>query len=662
MDEEIEMEVLGKVQNTAPVAPQKLELGELTPTRMSLSLADRSVKYPGGIIENLLVKVDKFVFPVNFVVPDMEADEKVPIILGRPFLRTEKALIDVYDGRITLRVGDVNATYNVARSMKHPGDQDDFNGPCHSIYLINYFIACVDSCFDHICGADLVGGSGIVDYENDSVCDELVEILGLPEMIEVNEISCESEAGSAGIESTPVTLGESLKLIDVLKLYKGAIAWRLSDNQGFYRRFINDFSKITRRMTRLLKKDVPFVFDEERLKAFTKYAVGDVLGQRRDKQFHPIYYASNTLNDAQENYTTTEKELLAAVFAFDKFRLNLVLSKITVFTDHASLRFLFQKKEAKPRLIRWILLLSEFDIKIKDMRGAENVAVDHLSCLEDPKREELREEEIGDTFPHESIDFVAAEKQGYDYATKEKILRRCVTKEEGWEIPKHVHEGLTVHGTAQKVFDSDFYWPTIVKDAEEFVKLCDACQRTEHRAYWALKTVNVDLTEAARKRYFQIHELEELRDAAYSRSLNIKEKTKALHDRWLKGGKEFKKGNLRSKWTGPYLMKEVFPYGVVELENPDNGTSWKMSNEVSVNNRENNHENSNQENALNMNAIDNMIAKRIAEAIPQIAEAIRQPVTVIRDRTESNKRKSNTEASSRVNGGNKNKLPKKLKN
>ncbi|XP_076943152.1 uncharacterized protein LOC143613286 [Bidens hawaiensis] len=114
----------------------------------------------------------------------------------------------------------------------------------------------------------------------------------------------------------------------------------------------------------------------------------------------------------------------------------------------------------------------------------------------------------------------------------------------------------------------------------------------EHRAYWALKTVNVDLTEAARKRCFQIHELEELRDAAYSRSLNIKEKTKALHDWGLKGGKEFKKGDkvllfnsslklfagkLRSKWTGPYLVKEVFPYGVVESENPDNGTSWKVN-------------------------------------------------------------------------------------
>ncbi|KAI3730652.1 hypothetical protein L1987_61824 [Smallanthus sonchifolius] len=614
---------------------------------------------------------------------------------------------------------------------------------------------------------------------------------------------------------------------------------------GFYRRFIKDFSKITRPMTRLLEKDVPFVFDKECLQAFdflkeklvsapilvspdwslpfelmcdaSDYAVGAVLGQRRENHFHPIYYASKTLNDAQENYTTTEKELLAVVFAFDKFRSYLVLSKTIVFTDHAALRYLFQKKDAKPRLIRWILLLSEFDIEIKDKKGAENVAADHLSRLEDPSREEIREEAIGDRFPHESIDFVAAEKEGLPwfsdlanylangYVMKDmnaqqkrklfrdarkyiwddpylfriggdRILRRCVCKEEGLDILRHVHEGLTgghhgAHTTAQKVFDCGFFWPTVVEDAIEFVKTCDACQRTgnissknempqnpiqvleifdvwgidfmgpfpsssgnryilvaidyvskwveaqalptndaravvrflkklftrfgipkaiisdrgthfcnavmekalerygvthrlstayhpqtngqvenanrgvkiilektvgksrkdwsdklddalwafrtayktplgttpfmivygkachlpvelEHRALWALKTVNLDLTQAARRRFFQIHELEALRDAAYERSWNIKEKTKALHDRKLKGLKELKAGDkvllynsrfklfpgkLKSKWTGPYVVKEVFPHGAVELYDEASGGSWKVN-------------------------------------------------------------------------------------
>ena len=109
------------------------------------------------------------------------------------------------------------------------------------------------------------------------------------------------------------------------------------------------------------------------------YALGAVLGQRKNKQSHAIYYASRTLNDAQLNYSTTEKELLAVVFALDKFRSYLIGTKVIVFTDHAALKYLFTKKEAKPRLIRWMLLLQEFDIEIRDKKGCENVVADHLS-------------------------------------------------------------------------------------------------------------------------------------------------------------------------------------------------------------------------------------------------------------------------------------------
>ncbi|CAA7052873.1 unnamed protein product [Microthlaspi erraticum] len=178
---------------------------------------------------------------------------------------------------------------------------------------------------------------------------------------------------------------------------------------GFYRRFIKDFSQIARPLTRLLCKDINFEFTEECHKAFTKikdalvsapvvqppnwelpfeimcdasdYAVGAVLGQRKDKKLHVIYYASRTLDEAQCKYATTEKELLAIVFAFEKFRSYLVGSKVIVHSDHAALRYLLSKKDAKPRLLRWILLLQEFDLEIKDRRGADNGVADHLSRM-----------------------------------------------------------------------------------------------------------------------------------------------------------------------------------------------------------------------------------------------------------------------------------------
>jgi hypothetical protein len=99
------------------------------------------------------------------------------------------------------------------------------------------------------------------------------------------------------------------------------------------------------------------------------YAVGAVLGQRKKGRVHAVYYASKTLSGAQLNYATTEKELLAVVFAFEKFRSYIVNSKVIVYTDHAAIKYLLAQKEAKPRLIRWILLLLEFDIEIHDKRG-----------------------------------------------------------------------------------------------------------------------------------------------------------------------------------------------------------------------------------------------------------------------------------------------------
>nr|GFC67077.1 reverse transcriptase domain-containing protein [Tanacetum cinerariifolium] len=101
------------------------------------------------------------------------------------------------------------------------------------------------------------------------------------------------------------------------------------------------------------------------------YAVGAVLGQRIEKHFRPIHYASKTMNQAEANYTTTEKEMLAVVYAFEKFCSYLIMNKSIVYNDHSALKYLFAKKVAKARLLHWILLLQEFDFKVIDTRGAE---------------------------------------------------------------------------------------------------------------------------------------------------------------------------------------------------------------------------------------------------------------------------------------------------
>ena len=129
------------------------------------------------------------------------------------------------------------------------------------------------------------------------------------------------------------------------------------------------------------------------------YAIGAVLGRKGERTFQVIYYASRTLNDAQLNYATTQKELLAIVFTFDKFRPYLIGNRVIVHIDHSAIKYPMTKKDAKPRLIRWVLLLQEFDLEIEDKKGTKNLVADYLSRLEGSSKQI----QINDDFPDEQL-------------------------------------------------------------------------------------------------------------------------------------------------------------------------------------------------------------------------------------------------------------------
>nr|GEX04465.1 reverse transcriptase domain-containing protein [Tanacetum cinerariifolium] len=250
------------------------------------------------------------------------------------------------------------------------------------------------------------------------------------------------------------------------------------------------------------------------------FAIGEVLGQRQEKHFRPIHYASKTMTEAESNCNTTKKEMLAVVYAFEKFRSYLIMNKSIVYMNHFVLRYLFAKKYSKARLLRWVLLLQEFTFKVINTKGAMNLTADHLSQLENPHQNVLDSKEINESFSLKTLNMVSsrgnsstswcvdfANYHAGNFAVKgmssqqknkffkdvkhylwddpylfkicaDKVIRRCVHGQEAIDILKACHYGPTGghHGpnyTAKKVFDSGFYWLTIYRDAQDLVKNCD---------------------------------------------------------------------------------------------------------------------------------------------------------------------------------------------
>ena len=281
---------------------QRLSLGELTPTAITLQMADRSMAQPEGVLEDVLVKVGKFIFLVDFVIMKMEEDTQVPLLLGRPFLATGPALIDVQKGELTLWVGNEAVHFNLNRSLEHP-DVDaescmavennsllsvQLNSDCtlqHSINELEMNFQYLESIDCEMLPSNLYNKEivlSINENSQDDVCSQgqktieqetSVEGLILKELPNhLKYAFLEPEKRKPVIISATLTEFEEKKLLEILMKYKEAIAWSIEDLKGIspsicmHKILLNDNAKTSIEHQRRLNLVIKEVVRKEVLK------------------------------------------------------------------------------------------------------------------------------------------------------------------------------------------------------------------------------------------------------------------------------------------------------------------------------------------------------------------------------------------------------------
>nr|GEU43565.1 reverse transcriptase domain-containing protein [Tanacetum cinerariifolium] len=449
---------LGASINLMPLSIwKKLSLPKLTPTRTTLEFADRSITHPKGVVEDVFVKVGKFHFLTDFVVVDFEADPRVPLILGRSFLRTDRALIDVYGEEITLgsmlrkflvflivlRVvipprpfepilsdsspsltpfeGSDFILEEIEDYLKDESISPEIN---HANYNPKGYICLIKKLLNddrfQLPLMDLKQGE-VIKAKSSIEEPPKLELKDLPSHLEYayleEGIVLGHKISKNGLEVDRAKVDVIAKLPHPTTV-KGVRSF--PGHAGFYRRFIQDFSMIARPMTHLLEKETPFVFS----------------------------------TDCIDDFETLKKKLTEAS----------------------------------------ILVVPDWNLPFELMCDASDFAIDHLSRLENPYKDVFENKDINESFPLETLGKISSESTSWfaDFANfhAENFIVKGMSSQQKkkffkdvkpYDILKAYHKGPTGghHGvdfTAKKVFDASFFWPTIYRDAHNLVKSCEICQ------------------------------------------------------------------------------------------------------------------------------------------------------------------------------------------
>nr|GEY47605.1 reverse transcriptase domain-containing protein [Tanacetum cinerariifolium] len=593
---------------------KKLSLPELTPTRMALELADRSITRPKGVAEDVFVKVGKFHFLTDFVVVDFEADPWTTRYSSTydDLLRNQIDIIDV--AKEEKEIEAYLKDESISSEINHD-DCDSEGDICLIEKLLN------NDPFQLLL-MDLKQGEAVKAKSSIKEPPEL-ELKDLPSHLEYVFLE--------GVDKLPVIIAKDLKdnekeaLLKVLKSHKRAIAWKITDVKGTDPRFCTH--KI------LMKEDYKPAVQSQR---WVNPKIHEVIKKEVIK-----------LLDTGMIYLISDSRWVSPIHCVPK------KDGKTVVENENNELIPTRKQVAKPRLIRWVLLFQEFDIIIRDKKGTENLAADHLSRLENPHKDVFENKDINENFPLETLGKISSGSTSWfadfaNYHARTFIVKGMSSQQKKkffkdvkhyfWDDPylfgyvriisfdvwvtHHLatayhpqtsgqveasNQGLkrilkrtvgeNCASSSEKLKDALWAFKTAYKTPIRctpytlvYGKSCHLPIELEHKAYWALKHVNFDLKTAGDHQTFQLNELNELHGQAYENYLIYKEKTRKLHDSKIKnrifnvGDRGFLfnsrlkifSGKLKTRWSGPFMITKFFLYGTVELSQPD-GPNFKVN-------------------------------------------------------------------------------------